>query len=152
MTDDADPIAYIDRLALCHFQVGIGCELGGFVTNLLGARALGTWLFSVGILAVLGSITLRVIEYVAKRHDVRSGPAHSFRRASPSARWRSLPVRRSDCSRGYDNAVDVDLEVHTEDGRAFLLIRGGDETARAVAQGAIKVICDERGLMLNFEG
>ncbi len=124
------------------------------MTNLLGARALGTWLFSVGILAVLGSITLRVIEYVAKRHDERSGPAHSF---GGSVTKREMEIVAGEAFRllalaGYDNAVDVDLEVHTEDGRAFLLIRGGDETARAVAQGAIKVICDERGLMLNFEG
>ncbi len=154
MTDNVDPIAYLDRLAIRHFQVGIGFEVGGFVSNLLGTRSLGTWLFSVGILAVGGSIVLRVIEFVAKLRQRPTDQSQSFGRSVTQHEMDTVAREtfRLLAQAGYDETIDVHLEVRTEDGRAFLLVRGGDETARAVAQGAIKVICEEHGFLVNFEG
>ena len=121
VTDNSDPIAYIEKLSFRHLQVGLGCEGAGALAWCFGLNGLAWWLLSVGMLAALGSITLRVIEYVAKRRQSPSNQQQSFGRSVSQREMDAVAKEtfRLLAQAGYDKTVDVQLEVRSEGGRLF---------------------------------
>lgn len=153
MTDYSKLIARLDRLALHHLQVGVGLELSGFVSDLLGVHTLGTWLLSLGILAVLVTIVLRAIVFLLKSRKMPAGNSKSTVRSVTKREIRTIAAEMIELLRqaGYDDTADVRMRTEVVDGRMTLFIRGEDDEARAVLQGIIKVVFEEHGLVVELD-